>query len=136
MNSDATPLLSKNKIVEHMEIVITGCYKDFYISNSYSSWKNTAKGLSLMTSAENDRAFHMCINMWIDLTQNQIIGIDIDKLPIEIYNNFSWLNSLLIIKKYIKTYNDNNNNNNDNNINNNDNNNNNNNNNNVINVGK
>ena len=97
--------LTKDQILEHIQIVINGCCNSLNVSNSFSSWKITAKGLSTIKHINND--FHLGVNIWVNMTMNTIIRCDNEIILKSMANNFDWINDLLLIKKYINAYYDN-----------------------------
>ena len=59
-------------IIEHIKIVTYGIIKDIKPNNSYASWKNTPDALELI---KNDMyRFYVSVNMWLNITQNQLLG--------------------------------------------------------------
>ncbi len=90
---------TKNQILSDIQIVINGCSNDIHLSNKFSSWKNTAKGLSVIK--EDQSNFNLGINLWIQITQDQILGIsDIEDLKVLQNNGFSWIENFINVKKY------------------------------------
>ena len=108
LNFDSKPVvsfMSKDDIIKHMQIVIDGCYQSISISNAFSSWKNTATGLS--TIKHIDRDFYTGVRLWLTITQDQIIECNDDKLLRKMAWSYSWINDLLLVKNHIKTIDDN-----------------------------
>jgi hypothetical protein len=86
-------------IIEHIQIVINGIVQDMRPNNSYSSWKNTPHGLNFIKS---DKAkFYLGVNMWLNITQNQLLGTQNNEILEILKNQFSWVNNFLEIKKII-----------------------------------
>ena len=94
--------LTKDQILEHIQIVISGCCNSLNVSNSFSSWKNAAKGLSTIKHINND--FHLGVNLWVNMTMNTIIRCENEIILKSMINDFHWINDLLLIKKYINAY--------------------------------
>ena len=86
----------EEKILENIKIVTAGIIKDIGVDNAYSSWKNTEKGLNFIK--ENEKDFYLGIKLWLDLTQNQLIGTNDDIIQNEMAKSFNWLYNLLEIK--------------------------------------
>jgi len=97
-----TVSLTKDEILIHMQTVITGCCNSFSVSNTFSSWKNTSRGLATIKQIEKD--FHTGINLWVNMTMDCIIGCDNDAILRSMSDQFTWIKDLLLIKKYINTY--------------------------------
>lgn len=86
-------------IINHIQIVTNGIIRDLKPNNSFASWKNTPCGLNIIkTNKEN---FYNAINMWLNITQNQLLGSENDEILEILSNNFSWINSIFEIKKII-----------------------------------
>lgn len=91
---------SPENIIVDMQVVIDGCYHYLNISNSYSSWKNTAIGLNNIKHIE--REFIQGVKLWIQITQNNIIGIiDIDDLKM-LVPTVPWIHNFIKIIDYIQ----------------------------------
>ena len=41
--------------------------------------------------------------MWLDITQNNLMGCDNDEILEQMINKLSWIKDLLLIKNYINT---------------------------------
>ena len=98
--------LTKDEIIGLMQTVITGCYNSNLVSNTFSSWKNTAKGLATIKHIEND--FYMGVNLWLNITMDSIIGCSDNELLKSMSTIFLWIKDLLLIKTYINKYHNNN----------------------------
>uniref|UniRef100_A0A6C0AXH2 Uncharacterized protein n=1 Tax=viral metagenome TaxID=1070528 RepID=A0A6C0AXH2_9ZZZZ len=94
--------LTKDQILQHIQTVINGCCNSLNVSNSLSSWKNTAKGLSTIKQINND--FHIGLNLWVNITMDTIIRCDNETILKSMINDYDWINDLLLIKKYINAY--------------------------------
>tara|TARA_B100000424_G_scaffold266755_2_gene258421 strand:- start:64 stop:363 length:300 start_codon:yes stop_codon:yes gene_type:complete len=86
-------------IIEHVKIVTTGIIETFKPNNSYSNWKNTPQGLDLIKT--NKTNFYLGVNMWLNITQNQLLGSENNEILEILKNQFSWINNILEIKKII-----------------------------------
>jgi len=84
-------------ILGHLEIVTVGMIKDLRVNNAYASWKNTPIGLRFIK--EQKAQFYQGINMWLQITQDQLLGTSDNKHLEKMILQFSWINSLLEIKK-------------------------------------
>ena len=91
--------LTKDEILNHMEIVIKGICNSIDVPNTLSSWKITVRGLNTIRHIEKD--FYLGVNMWLNITQNNIISCDNNEILESMKNEFSWINDLLIIKRYM-----------------------------------
>ena len=89
----------EDSIIEHIQIVTTGLVKDFKLNNSYASWKNSPHGLKFIKSDKSK--FYLGVNMWLDITQNQLLGSENNEILKTIGNEYYWVNNLLEIKKII-----------------------------------
>ena len=58
-------------ILNHIETVTTGMINDRLVNNAYASWKNTPKGLRFIK--EDKAKFYQGINMWLQITQTQLV---------------------------------------------------------------
>ena len=92
---------STDQILYHMQIVIDGCSKTIYLSNIFSSWKNTAKGLSGIKDNYHD--FNKGIKLWVTILQDTILNCTDEELEL-LHTKIHWIDDLLIIKKYINNY--------------------------------
>ena len=86
-------------IITHIKNVTIGIIQDLQPSNSYASWKNTPLGLNLIKSDKKN--FYLGVNMWLDITQNQLLGTNKNELLDILKNQYTWINDLLEIKKII-----------------------------------
>tara|TARA_B100001093_G_C26834479_1_gene1017690 strand:+ start:1662 stop:2048 length:387 start_codon:yes stop_codon:yes gene_type:complete len=91
--------LTKDEILNHMEIVIKGICNSIHVPNTLSSWKITVRGLTTIRHIEKD--FYLGVNMWLNITQNNIISCNNNEILESMKNEFSWINDLLIIKRYM-----------------------------------
>ena len=89
----------EDKIIEHIEIVTNGIMKDMKPNNSFASWKNTSKGLNLI---KNDKIkFYLGVNIWLNITQNQILGSENNEILDILKKEFVWINNVIEIKKIL-----------------------------------
>ena len=58
-------------ILDNINLFTIGCVKDINVSNVYSSWKNTYKGLKTIIHKKKD--FYIGVNLWLEITRNQIL---------------------------------------------------------------
>ena len=87
----------KENILNNMKIVTDGIIKDLHPNNSYSSWKNSYNGMKFI---KNDKKkFYMALNMWIYVTENQLIGTTDIGILETMKNVYSWIGNLLEIKQ-------------------------------------
>ena len=93
--------LTKDEILTRMQTVITGCCNSMQVPNTLSSWKNTARGLGTIKHIEMD--FYLGVKMWLDITQNNLMGCNNDEILKSMSDQFSWIKDLLLIKNYINT---------------------------------
>ena len=91
----------ETQIIKHIEIVTAGIIKDIGVNNAYASWKNTAKGMNFIK--ENKRDFYLGIPIWLNITQNQLIGSSDDNILNMMKITHPWINNLLEIKNLVKT---------------------------------
>lgn len=92
--------LTKDEIVRHIQITIDGCCSSLPVPNNFASWKNTAKGLAFIKHIEKD--FYKGVELWIPFTQTIIMNCDDDNILKSMISNYPWINSLMIIKNYMK----------------------------------
>ena len=89
----------EDTIIEHIQIVTTGLVEDFKPNNSFASWKNTPHGLDFI---KNDKSkFYLGVNMWLNITQNQLLGSENNEILEILANQWSWVNNILEIKKIV-----------------------------------
>tara|TARA_B100000900_G_scaffold414908_1_gene443015 strand:+ start:4456 stop:4746 length:291 start_codon:yes stop_codon:yes gene_type:complete len=88
-------------IIEHIEIVTNGIVTNMRPNNSYSSWKNTSKGLNYIKT--DKPKFYLGVNMWLNITQNQLLGTEDNEILNLLKCEFSWVNNVLDIKKLINS---------------------------------
>ncbi len=89
----------QNKIIEDVKIVTKGIIKDLKPNNSYASWKNTSIGLEFIKA--DTKKFNMAINMWIDITEKQLIGTSDNNILENMKDVYNWLDNFLEIKKLV-----------------------------------
>tara|TARA_B100000927_G_C16042489_1_gene299650 strand:+ start:36 stop:332 length:297 start_codon:yes stop_codon:yes gene_type:complete len=89
----------QNKIIEDVKIVTKGIIKDLKPNNSYASWKNTSIGLEFIKA--DTKKFNMAINMWIDITEKQLIGTSDNNILENMKDLYNWLDNFLEIKKLV-----------------------------------
>ena len=99
--NDTDVELTKDEILTHMQTVITGCCNSINVPNTLSSWKNTAHGLGTIKHIETD--FYQGVRMWLNITQNNLMGCDNDIILGSMCGQFAWIKNLLLIKNYINT---------------------------------
>lgn len=84
-------------ILHNMKIVTDGIIKDLHPNNNYSSWKNSYIGMKFI---KNDtRKFYMALNMWIYVTESQLIGTSDNGILETMKNVYSWIGNFLEIKQ-------------------------------------
>tara|TARA_Y100000748_G_scaffold212280_1_gene178027 strand:- start:516 stop:815 length:300 start_codon:yes stop_codon:yes gene_type:complete len=84
-------------IIEYINNVTKGIIQDLQPNNSYASWKNTPRGLNLIKSDKKN--FYLGVNMWLNITLNQLIGFNENELLDILKKQCAWVNDLLEIKK-------------------------------------
>ena len=89
----------QNKIIEDVKIVTKGIIKDLKPNNSYASWKNTSIGLEFIKA--DTKKFNMAINMWIVITEKQLIGTSDNNILENMKDLYNWLDNFLEIKKLV-----------------------------------
>lgn len=89
-------------IVNHINIVTKGLINNFQISNAYASWKNTPKGLDFIKDDKN--RFYQGVDLWLSITQNQIMGINNDDILNQLTKQYDWVENLIEIKKMYSDY--------------------------------
>ena len=90
---------TKDVIINNLKIVTEGIIKDLRPNNSFSSWKNSPIGLNFI---KNDTSkFYMGINLWIEITEKQLIGISDYRVLEEMKNIYPWLTNFLEIKNLV-----------------------------------
>lgn len=90
----------KDSIINNISIVTHGIINDLRPNNSYSNWKNTDIGMKFIKN--DSKKFYKALNMWIDITQRQIIGTDNNVILEEMKKNYLWINNFLEIKEKSK----------------------------------
>ena len=88
-------------IIEHIKIVTKGVIEDIRPNNSFASWKNTPHGLNFIKT--DKPKFYLGINLWLNITQNQLLGSENNEILEILKNSFSWINSILEIKKLVNS---------------------------------
>jgi len=89
----------KEEILNNIKIVTEGIIKDIGLNNSFSSWKNTEKGLRFI---KNDtEKFYLGIKMWINIVENQILDCNDISLLNSAVNNYKWIENFLQIKYFV-----------------------------------
>tara|TARA_B100001094_G_C18129139_1_gene771231 strand:- start:364 stop:651 length:288 start_codon:yes stop_codon:yes gene_type:complete len=86
-------------IIKHIEIVTNNIVETTRLNNSYSSWKNTAKGLNFIKTDKPN--FYLGVKMWLNITQNQLLGTENNEILNLLKCEFSWINNILEIKQLI-----------------------------------
>ena len=86
-------------IVNHTNIVTMGLINNLQITNAYYSWKNTSKGLNFIKDDKN--IFYQGVDLWLNITQNQLLGIDSNDILNKLSKQFNWIEKLIEIKKCI-----------------------------------
>lgn len=89
----------EDTIIEHIQIVTNGLVQDIKPNNSYASWKNSPHGLNFIKSDKSK--FYLAVNIWLNITQNQLLGSENNEILETIANQWCWVNNLLEIKKIV-----------------------------------
>lgn len=93
--------MNKNELIDliinNINIVTNGINNDVGIPNNFSSWKNTYKGLILIKN--NHEKILLAIELWLNITENQLIGLNKDDELIMMSFIYPWINNLINIKK-------------------------------------
>ena len=92
---------NKEEILSNIKIVTQGIIEDIGINNSFSSWKNTERGLHFII--EDTTNFYKGVKLWINIVENQIIHCNDIKLLRAL--QFKWINNFLDIKSNVETQN-------------------------------
>ena len=90
----------KDLILENLKIVTEGIIKDFKPNNQFSSWKNTPIGLKFIK--DDTFKFYMGVNLWIQITENQLIGTNDECIMQDMKCLHPWIANFLEIKKIVK----------------------------------
>ena len=86
----------EEQILNNIKIVTEGIQKDIGLDNSFSSWKNTEKGLRFI---KNDtQKFYLGLKMWINIVEDQILHCNDYSLLKSVVNNYKWIENFLQIK--------------------------------------
>ena len=86
----------EEQILNNIKIVTEGIQKDIGLDNSFSSWKNTEKGLRFI---KNDtEKFYLGLKMWINIVEDQILHCNDYSLLKSVVNNYKWIENFLQIK--------------------------------------
>ena len=94
---------NKEEILSNIKIVTQGIIEDIGVNNSFSSWKNTEKGLRFII--EDTTNFYKGVKLWINIVENQIIHCNDTNLIKSTALEFKWINNFLQIKSSIDTIN-------------------------------
>lgn len=86
----------KEKILNNIKIVSAGIIKDIGVNNSYSSWKNTEKGLRFIK--DDSDQFYLGVRMWIDIVEQQFLLCNDTNILKSIANTYNWVENFLEIK--------------------------------------
>jgi hypothetical protein len=94
--------MNTNEKLKHIKVVMDGLEKINYNNrdkNTLSKFKISYKGLNILS---NDLIkFNMALYIWLEIVNNQILGIDLDDyLLCEINgypNDYEWINNLIIL---------------------------------------
>ena len=89
----------EDTIIEHIQIVTNGLVQDIKPNNVYASWKNSPHGLNFIKSDKSK--FYLAVNIWLNITQNQLLGSENNEILETIANQWCWVNNLLEIKKIV-----------------------------------
>ena len=90
----------KNNILDNIKLVTDGIIKDIGVNNSFSSWKNTEKGLRFII--EDTDKFYLGIKLWVSIVESQILHCDNDDILKAMAVTYKWLDNFLEIKKKLK----------------------------------
>jgi hypothetical protein len=90
----------KNNILDNIKLVTDGIIKDIGVNNSFSSWKNTEKGLRFII--EDTDKFCLGIKLWVSIVESQILHCDNDDILKTMATTYKWLDNFLEIKKKLK----------------------------------
>ena len=101
MNNDEKS--NEDLIIENIIIVTDGINNSFRPNNNYASWQNTSKGLKFIKNNKKD--FYMGVNLWLQITQNQILNCKDDNLLKISLTQLPWISNLLKIKDLVKDIN-------------------------------
>ena len=94
---------NEDLIISNIIIVTDGINNSFRPNNSYASWQNTSKGLKIIKNNKKD--FYMGVNLWLQITQNQLLNCNDDNLLKMLLTQLPWINNLLIIKDLVRDIN-------------------------------
>ncbi len=84
-------------IIHNINIVTNGIYNDVGIPNNFSSWKNTHKGLNIIK--DDHEKILIGVKLWLNITENQLIGLNKEDELIMMSFLYPWMNNLIHIKK-------------------------------------
>ena len=93
-------IIIKNNILDNIKLVTDGIIKDIGVNNSFSSWKNTEKGLRFII--EDTDNFYLGIKLWVSIVEGQILHCDNDNILKTMATTYKWLDNFLEIKKKLK----------------------------------
>ena len=68
---------------------------------SYANWKKQFIALKSKLIKSDKEKFFFDVNMWLDITQNQILGTNENESLDILKTQYTWINDLLEIKKII-----------------------------------
>lgn len=102
--SQELPLLTKDEILYHIEMVTSGCCYSPEVSSIYVNWKNSSNILS--NCKDNEEEFYKSVERWLNTTQNTIIRCSDDDILKNMSLEQTWITNLLLIKNDIKRLND------------------------------
>ena len=86
-------------IINHIQIVTNGIIKNIRHNNSYASWKNIPQRLDLIKTHKQN--FYLGVNIWLNITQKQLLGSENNEFLEKQKNKHPWMNSIFEIKKII-----------------------------------
>ena len=86
----------KEMILKNINIVTQGILNDIGLDNSFSSWKNTEKGLRFIKDDENK--FYLGVKLWINIVQDQILHCNDNDLLKTATKHYKWIENFLEIK--------------------------------------
>ena len=87
---------SKETILINIKKVTQGIINDIGVNNSFSSWKNTEKGLRFIV--KDNEKFYLGVKMWINIVENQIINCNNSEILKSMSETYKWLQNFLEIK--------------------------------------
>ena len=90
---------NKDDILINLKIVTDGIIKDLMPNNGLASWKNTPIGLKFIK--DDSTKFYMGVNLWIEITENQLIGTNDEGTMQHMKYTYPWITNFLEIKKLV-----------------------------------